>query len=267
MNLVSSSYSSQYGAPVQQNKSEFTKAKLLLSDQNYKALNKIKADIYKRDGAFSAPTSIAVGNWKEKESGLKRNDIMDQIVSNYQGKNEMVDYDGEKLKQLLVGEDSKLNLLTIPGTGTTPTKYIAEVTSKDGKEKADMFITELEYSALSKQAPPSQSKKNEVAIKLTGRNITGGDNYDEAFFQESDFANINSDVYSVTGNYEKESGNTGNVFFKIYVKDKQKGGEPIAIQIPIPIPLMTPSGGYNSNVMNFPATITTANISQLIKNK
>lgn len=246
---------------------EYWKAKQLLSNQNYKALNKIKADIYKRDGDFNAPTSIAVGNWEEKESGLKRNDEMDRIISNYKGENDMVDYDGEKLKQLLVGEDSKLNLVTIPGVGTTPTKYVAEVTSKDGKERGDMFINELEYNTLSKQAPPTQTKKNAVAIKLTGRNITGGDNYDEAFFQESDFANINSSVYSVTGNYEKESGSTGNIFFKIYVKDKQKGGEPIAIQIPIPIPMMTPSGGYNSNVMNFPATITTANISQLIKNK
>lgn len=246
---------------------ELIKAQNLLKNQNFKTLAKIKSDIYKRDGAFSAPTSIAVGSWEEKESGKKRNDVMDLIIDNYKGKNEMEGFDGEKMKEIIVGDDSKLNLTTIPGTGTTPTKYIAQVTSKDGKNSAEMFITQQEYMALSRQAPPMQSEKNEVAIKLTNRNITGADNYEGAFFQESDFPSVDNKVYSVTGNYEKESGGTGNVYLKLYIKDKQKGGEAIPVQIPIPLPLMIPGGGYNSNIMNFPLTINTADISKLIKNK
>jgi hypothetical protein len=229
---------------------------------NYGKISQIEAQLYLDKGYIKQPKSFIV--MKGKENTQDFNARIAAITSKYNLDPAVAD----QITQAVLTGDSKLvKVIATPGISSRqPITYSMRVTTKTGVQ--DLAISADDFPYLTGHAPLQNTPEPLVVSQLNSYGTTGhegSDAPDAAWFSASDFKNMKSANYTVTGNLVADKANPNNLWFKMFVHTKD--GRIIPLTYTEPIPKFNPDGSINQALDIIPQGIFPTTIEQLMHSK
>ena len=233
-----------------------------IQKSNYGKVAAIEAQLYIDKGFIKQPKSFPILRGDENKDDM--NAKLSAIISKYNLK-------ADEQQELLASIDKgRGKIIAVPGiSNRQPIHYELSVTDEKGKTKS-LSVDEGDFSyltgnpAFANNATPKIIEQIEYAGTSS---LDGTNNPKSTWWSMDDFKNLKGVDYTITADLVPDMGNPNNLWFKLYIHNKNKSIPPIPLTYDKSIPKFLPNGSLNQDVDRLPEGINASVIEQLLKKK
>jgi len=200
---------------------EFSKAKELLNNSNYKELSKIESQLYLDAGIVKQPVSVPVSRGTGKGKELI-NSVISDIVSKYRGNNnESVGFDEATFQKTLLSNDpNAIRVVTQFGVTDDKNKHQLILTESSTGKHMEVTIDNDQYERITKRAAPKASNLPRVLEQLNYNETSNHSKTEDpasSWWIAKDFTGLDANAnYTLGADLSPDKEDKNKVWLKIY---------------------------------------------------